>query len=31
MVIEIIEDNSYKAKQGMFNHWYNTVKKEVGM
>jgi hypothetical protein len=31
MVIEIIEDNSYKTKQGMFNHWYNTVKKEVGM
>ena len=31
MVIEIIEENSYKTKQGMFNHWYNNVKKEVGM
>jgi hypothetical protein len=31
MVIEIIEDNSYKVKEGMFNHWYNRVKKEVGM
>jgi hypothetical protein len=31
MVIEIIEDNSYKVKQGMFNHWYDKIKKEVGM
>ena len=31
MIIEIIEDNSYKTKQGLFNHWYNNVKKEVGM
>jgi hypothetical protein len=31
MVIEIIEDNSYKVKEGMFNHWYGKVKKEVGM
>ena len=31
MVIEIMEDNSYKVKQGMFNHWYDVVKKEVGM
>jgi hypothetical protein len=31
MVIEIIEDNNYKAKQGLFSHWYNAVKKEVGM
>jgi hypothetical protein len=30
MVIEVIEENSYKVKQGMFNHWYDTVKKEVG-
>jgi hypothetical protein len=31
MVIEIIEDNSYKVKEGMFHHWYGKVKKEVGM
>ena len=31
MVIEIIDDNSYKVKEGMFNHWYGKVKKEVGM
>jgi hypothetical protein len=30
MVIEVIEDNGYKVKQGMFNHWYDVVKKEVG-
>ena len=30
MVIEIIEDNSYKVKQAMFHHWYDAVKKEVG-
>ena len=31
MVIEIIDDNSYKVKEGMFHHWYGNVKKEVGM
>jgi hypothetical protein len=31
MVIEIIQDNSFKVKQGMFNHWYDKVKKDVGM
>src|SRR5947209_16729036 len=31
MVIEIIEDNSYKVKTGMFSNWYARVKKEVGM
>jgi hypothetical protein len=31
MVIEIIEDNSYKVKTGMFSNWYSRVKKEVGM
>ena len=31
MIIEIIEDNSYKVKEGMFNHWFSKVKKEVGM
>jgi len=31
MVIEIIQDNAFKVKQGMFNHWYDKVKKDVGM
>ncbi len=31
MVIEIIEDNSYKVKTGLFNNWYAKVKKDVGM
>jgi hypothetical protein len=30
MVIEVIEENSFKVKQGMFNHWYDNLKKEVG-
>jgi hypothetical protein len=30
MVIEVIEDNTLKVKQGMFNHWYDNLKKEVG-
>ena len=31
MVIEIIEENSFKVKTGMFSNWYNRVKKDVGM
>jgi hypothetical protein len=31
MVLEIIEENSYKVKTGMFSNWYARVKKEVGM
>ncbi len=31
MVIEIIEENSYKVKTGMFSNWYARVKKEVGI
>jgi len=31
MVIEIIEENSYKVKTGFFSNWYNRVKREVGM
>jgi hypothetical protein len=31
MVIEVIEDNSYKVKTGLFSNWFNRVKKEVGM
>lgn len=30
MIIDLIEENNYKAKQGMFNHWYDKQKKEVG-
>ena len=29
MVIGIIEDNSFKVKQGAFHHWYDVVKKEA--
>jgi hypothetical protein len=31
MVIEVMEENSYKVKTGMFSNWYARVKKEVGM
>src|SRR5581483_8629713 len=31
MVLEIIEDNSFKVKTGLFSNWYARVKKEVGM
>ena len=31
MVIEIIDDNSYKVKTGLFSNWFTRVKKEVGM
>ena len=31
MVIEIMEENSYKVKTGFFSNWYARVKKEVGM
>jgi hypothetical protein len=31
MVIEIIEDNGYKTKTGMFSNWYAKVKKDVGV
>src|SRR5947208_1993055 len=31
MVIEIIEDNNYKIKTGMFSNWFSRVKREVGM
>jgi hypothetical protein len=30
MVIDMIEENNWKTKQGMFNHWYDKAKKEVG-
>jgi hypothetical protein len=31
MVIEVIEENSYKVKTGLFSNWYARVKKDVGM
>ena len=31
MVLEIIEENSFKVKTGMFSNWYARVKKDVGM
>jgi hypothetical protein len=31
MVIEIIEDNSFKVKTGLFSNWYAKVKKDVGV
>jgi hypothetical protein len=31
MLIEIVDDNSYKTSKGLFSNWYARVKKEVGM
>jgi hypothetical protein len=31
MIIQMVDDNSWKTKQGMFHHWYDKVKKDVGM
>jgi hypothetical protein len=31
MVIEIIDDNNYKIKTGLFSNWYKRVKHEVGV
>jgi hypothetical protein len=31
MVIEIIEENSFKVKTGMFSNWFARIKREVGM
>ncbi len=31
MVIEVIDDNSYKVKTGLFSNWYSRVKKDVGV
>ncbi len=30
-LIEIIEENSFKVKTGMFSNWYARMKKDVGM
>ena len=31
MVVEIIDEASYKTSKGWFSSWYTNVKKEVGM
>jgi hypothetical protein len=31
MVLEIIEDNGYKVKTGLFRNWYSRAKKEAGL
>ncbi len=31
MVLELMEENAYSPKTGMFSNWYKRVKKEVGM
>jgi len=31
MVIQVIDDNAYKVKTGLFSNWFNRVKKDVGM
>jgi hypothetical protein len=31
MVLEIMEENSYKPKTGFFSNWYTSAKREVGM
>jgi hypothetical protein len=31
MVLEVIEENNYKVKTGMFSNWYAKAKKEVGL
>ena len=31
MVIQVIDDNSYKVKTGLFSNWFARVKKEVGV
>lgn len=31
MLVELIEDNSFKVKTGMFSNWFKRVKQEVGL
>jgi hypothetical protein len=31
MVIEIIDEQSFKTSKGWFSNWYTNIKKEVGM
>lgn len=31
MLCQLIDENSYKVKTGLFSNWYKNVKKEVGL
>ena len=31
MLIEIVDDNTYKTSRGVFSNWYARLKKDVGM
>jgi len=31
MLVEMIQENSYKVKTGLFSNWFTRVKREVGM
>jgi hypothetical protein len=31
MVLEVIEENSFKIKTGMFSNWYKNARKDVGL
>jgi hypothetical protein len=31
MVVEVIEENRFKVKSGLFNKWYARTKKDVGL
>ncbi|MFN4260960.1 MAG: hypothetical protein ACK4RK_16830 [Gemmataceae bacterium] len=31
MVLQVIDDNAYKVKTGMFSNWYSREKKDVGL
>ena len=31
MLVEMIDDNNYKIKTGMFSNWYSRVKREIGV
>jgi hypothetical protein len=31
MVLELIDENSYKVKTGLFSNWHSRMKKEVGL
>ena len=31
MILEMIDENSYKVKTGLFSNWYTRTKKEVGL
>lgn len=31
MVLEVIDENAYRVKTGMFSNWYNRARKDTGM